>query len=64
MDSCRHRGRSQFSEKSLGLLATTSKIPITIPAESHSATNPIENNALSGTYAQELAVKRRQVRCV
>ena len=30
MDSCRHRGRSQFSEKSLGLIATTSKIPIIV----------------------------------
>ena len=38
MDSCRHRGRSQFSEKSLSLSATTSKIPIIAPVESHSAT--------------------------
>ena len=122
MDSCRHRGRSQFSEKSLALLSTTSKTPIIIPAESHSATmvkmdavaihkirkssslvhkryrnslessrqsyrtallmsnknvykfevdhlnvqncsNPIENNSSSGPYAQELTIKRRQVRC-
>ena len=38
MESCRHRGRSQFSEKSLGLIATTSKIPIILAVDRHSAT--------------------------
>ena len=123
MSSCRHRGRPQFSEKSLGLLATTSKIPIIVPAGSHSATivnmdtvvvhnirrsnslvhksyrnslessrqsyhtaplmsnknvyefevdhlniqhssTPIENNFLGGPYTHELAIKRKEVRCI
>ena len=38
MDSCRHRGRSQFSENDSGLLVTTSKMPIIIPVKSRSAT--------------------------
>ena len=38
MEPCRHRGRSQFSEKSLGLIETTSKIPIIVAVERHSAT--------------------------
>ena len=38
MESCRHRGRSQFSEKSLGLIARTSKIPIILAVDRHSAT--------------------------
>ena len=38
MESCRHRGRSQFSEKSLGLIAATSKIPIIVAVDRHSAT--------------------------
>ena len=37
MDSCRHRGRSQFSEKSLNLLATTSMFPIIKQGDSQSA---------------------------
>ena len=37
METCRHRGRSQFSEKSLGLLATTSKIPMITPVDRNSA---------------------------
>ena len=123
MDSCRHRGRSQFPDKSLGLLATTSKIPIIVAVESHSArmmkmdtvvvhkmrrssslvhkryryslessrqryntaplmsnknvyefeidhldiqhsSTPIENNSLGSPYTQELAIKRKEVRCI
>ena len=38
MDSCRHRGRSQFSENDSGRLVTTSKMSIIIPVKSRSAT--------------------------
>ena len=37
METCRHRGRSQFSENSPGLLTTTSKIPMITPVDRNSA---------------------------
>ena len=37
METCRHRGRSQFSEESPGRLTTTSKIPMITPVDRNSA---------------------------
>ena len=123
MDSFRHRGKPKLGQVSSDLLATTSKIPIIAPVESHSATitkmdtvvfhkmrrssslvhkryryslessrqsyhtaplisnknvyefevdhlniqhssTPIENNFLGGPYTHELAIKRKEVRCI
>ena len=123
METCRHRGRSQFSEKSSGLLATTSKMPMITPVDRNSSkivkmdtvvvhkirrsrslvlkryrtslesscqsyhtsplmsnkkvyefeldhfkiqdsSTPIDDNYLGGSYAKNLAIQRKYVRCI
>ena len=62
MESCRHRGRSQFSEKSLGLIETTSKIPIIVAVERHSATTAKMDTVLVHNMRRSRSLVHREYR--
>ena len=62
MESCRHRGRSQFSEKSLGLIETTSKIPTIVAVERHSATTVKMDTVLVHKIRRSRSLVHREYR--